>query len=163
MKIVYMEKQTKTGHHFIINNKRLLKMSSSIKFKSILSWFLRIVVVIILLQTLYFKFTGQPESVELFTKLGVEPWGRIVTGIMELVASILLLLPSTIFVGAFLAVGLMSGAILSHLTVLGIESKGDGGQLFTLAIVVMLCSLIILILHKEQGIAIFRKFIKNGK
>ncbi len=158
-----MPKRIRTGPHFIINSNQLLKMNSSTKFKSILSWLLRIVAAAILLQTLYFKFTGHSESVELFTKLGVEPWGRIGTGIIELIASVLLLLPSTVFFGAFLAVGLMLGAIVSHLTVLGIESKGDGGQLFTLAIIVMLCSLIITILHKEQGITLFHKFIKKSK
>ena len=131
------------------------------KLKIILSWALRIVAALILLQTLYFKFTGHPESVELFTKLGVEPWGRIGTGVIELIASILLLIPSTVFVGAFLGVGLMAGAIVSHLTVIGIESKGDGGQLFILAITVMVCCLVILVLHKNQGIALWNKVFKK--
>lgn len=131
------------------------------KLKIILSWALRIVAALILLQTLYFKFTGHPESVELFTKLGVEPWGRIGTGVIELIASILLLVPSTVFVGAFLGVGLMAGAIVSHLTVIGIESKGDGGQLFMLAITVMVCCLVILVLHKNQGIALWNKVFKK--
>lgn len=126
--------------------------------KVIFSWLLRIAAAVILLQTLYFKFTGHPESVELFTKLGVEPWGRIGTGIIELIASVLLLLPATVFTGAFLGCGLMAGAILSHLTVIGIESKGDGGQLFILAIVVLICCLILLLLHKQQGILVFRKY-----
>ena len=133
------------------------------KLKIIFSWALRIVAALILLQTLYFKFTGHPESVELFTKLGVEPWGRIGTGIIELTASILLLIPSTVFVGAFLGVGLMAGALVSHLTVIGIESKGDGGQLFIMAITVMLCSLAILVLHKNQGIALWYKVFKKQK
>ena len=131
------------------------------KLKIILSWALRIVAALILLQTLYFKFSGHPESVELFTKLGVEPWGRIGTGVIELIASILLLIPSTVFVGAFLGVGLMAGAIVSHLTVIGIESKGDGGQLFILAITVMVCCLVILVLHKNQGIALWNKVFKK--
>lgn len=138
-------------------------MKSKSNYKLILSWLLRLVAAVILLQTLYFKFTAQPESVELFTKLGVEPWGRIGTGIMELIASVLLLLPSTIILGALLTAGLMFGAIVSHLTILGIESKGDGGQLFTLAIIVMFCSIIILMLHKELFIALVRKFIKTSK
>ncbi len=133
------------------------------KLKTILSWALRIVAALILLQTLYFKFTGHPESVELFTKLGVEPWGRIGTGIIELIASILLLVPSTVFAGAFLGVGLMGGAIVSHLTVIGIESKGDGGQLFILAITVLACCLIVLLLHKQQGIDLFNRLLKKSK
>jgi uncharacterized membrane protein YphA (DoxX/SURF4 family) len=131
------------------------------KLKIIGSWALRIVAALILLQTLYFKFTGHPESVELFTKLGVEPWGRIGTGVIELIASILLLIPSTVFAGAFLGVGLMAGAIVSHLTVIGIESKGDGGQLFMLAITVLVCCLVILVLHKNQGIALWNKVFKK--
>lgn len=94
-----------------------------------LSILLRIIAAAILLQTLYFKFTGSPESVALFSKLGVEPWGRIGTGVLELITGILLLITSTAFVGAILAIGLMTGAILSHLFIIGIESAGDGGVL----------------------------------
>lgn len=132
------------------------------KTSIILSWLLRIIAAIILLQTLYFKFSAHPESVELFTKLGVEPWGRIGTGAIELIAGIILLIPSTAFLGAFLGIGLMSGAILSHLTVLGIESKGDGGQLFMLAIVVLVCCIVISFIHLEQGILIFKKLLKRN-
>lgn len=133
------------------------------KTKNILSWILRIIAAIILLQTLYFKFTAQPESVALFTKLGAEPWGRIGTGIIELIAGILLLIPVTAFVGAFLGIGLMSGAILSHLAVIGIESNGDGGQLFILAIVVLVCCLTIAYLHKQQGAILFERVFKRRK
>lgn len=128
------------------------------KLKIIFSWLLQITAAVILLQTLYFKFTAQPESVELFTKLGVEPWGRIGTGIVELIASILLLVPSTVIIGALLGTGLMAGAIASHLLVIGIESQGDGGQLFMLAIIVFVCCLVIMLLHKQQAITIINKF-----
>jgi putative oxidoreductase len=127
----------------------------------IASLVLRIAAALILLQTLYFKFTGHPESVELFTKLGVEPWGRVGTGVIELIAGILLIIPATTFFGAFLGFGLMSGAILSHLTVLGIESKGDGGQLFMLAVIVWVCCAVIMLLSKHQGIALVKKFRKS--
>jgi uncharacterized membrane protein YphA (DoxX/SURF4 family) len=126
--------------------------------KKLISWLLRIIAAAILLQTLYFKFTAQPESVELFTKLGAEPWGRISTGIIELIASILLLLPSSVFIGAVLGIGLMAGAIVSHLTIIGIESEGDGGQLFVLAITVMVCCIIILLFHKQQAVRIINKY-----
>jgi putative oxidoreductase len=132
-------------------------------FKNILSWLLRLTAAIILLQTLYFKFTAQPESVELFSKLGVEPWGRIGTGIIELITSILLLIPATVIIGALLGVGLMSGAILAHLTVIGIESKGDGGQLFMLAITVLTCCLAILLLNKAQGVVLFNRIFKKNQ
>ncbi len=132
-------------------------------FSVIISWVLRIAAAVILLQTLYFKFTGHPESVELFTKLGVEPWGRIGTGVAELIASILLLLPATVSIGAFLGIGLMAGAIVSHLTVIGIESKGDGGQLFTLAIVVLVCCVALLVLHRQQARRLYQKYFSRNK
>lgn len=131
-------------------------------FKIIISWLLRVAAAVILLQTLYFKFTGHPESVELFTKLGVEPWGRVGTGIIELITGILLLIPSTAFIGAALGIGLMSGAVLSHIAVIGIESKGDGGQLFILAIIVFICCFITALLHKQQGILLFKRFFKKA-
>lgn len=128
------------------------------KISKIISWLLRIVAAVILLQTLYFKFTGHPESVELFTKLGVEPWGRIGTGVIELITGILLLIPSTAFIGGFLGMGLMVGAIASHLFAIGIESKGDGGQLFMLAIIVLICSVLIQIIHRNEGKQLIQKF-----
>jgi putative oxidoreductase len=129
--------------------------------KKYLSLLLRIVATIILLQTLYFKFTAHPESVELFTKLGVEPWGRIVTGIIELLAGIFLIIPSTKIYGALLGVGLMCGAIFSHLLVIGIESKGDGGQLFLLAILVLVCCILVLILNKSECISFYTRYFKK--
>jgi len=125
--------------------------------KKVLSLLFRVAAAVILLQTLYFKFTGAPESVDLFTKLGVEPWGRIGTGVIELFTGILLLIPSTAFLGAFLGLGVMSGAIGSHLLVLGIESAGDGGTLFALAIVVFVTCLITVILNIDQGKALLSK------
>ncbi len=122
-----------------------------------LSWLFRIAAALILFQTLYFKFTGHPESVDLFTKLGVEPWGRIGTGVIELIAGVLLLIPSTVIFGAVLGIGLMGGAILSHLLVIGIESKGDGGQLFILAIVTLVCCSITAYIFRKEGLKYFKK------
>ncbi len=130
------------------------------KLITIISWLLRIVAAVILLQTLYFKFTAHPESVTLFTKLGVEPWGRLGTGVIELFAGILLLVPATIFIGSFLGIGLMLGAIASHIFVLGIESAGDGGQLFLYANIVLVCCIIISIIHKKQGVILLKKLKK---
>ena len=113
------------------------------------------------LQTLYFKFTGHPESIALFTKLGVEPWGRIGTGVIELVTAVLLLVPSTVFIGAVFGIGLIGGAILSHLTNIGIESKGDGGQLFILAIIVLVCGIVLAMMHKQQGISLLKRAVKK--
>ena len=131
------------------------------KISNIISWLLRIIAAVILLQTLYFKFNGHPESVALFTKLGVEPWGRFGTAVIELITSIFLLIPATAVIGASLGLGIMTGAILSHLTVIGIESRGDGGELFILAIVVMLCCLILLVMQRKEGINLFHKILKK--
>jgi len=110
------------------------------KIPTILFWIARLVVALILLQTLFFKFTGATESVELFTKLGVEPWGRIGTGVLELIASALILIPSTVWAGSVLAAGLMTGALMSHIFVIGI-ARDDGGQLFLYAVIVLACAL----------------------
>lgn len=112
-------------------------------------WLLRIIPAIVMVQTLYFKFTTAPESVYIFSTLGMEPVGRIGTGCLELVASVLLLIPRTSPLGALLGVGLMAGAILSHLTKLGIEVMGDGGYLFFLAIVVFICCVALVLLWRR--------------
>ncbi len=116
------------------------------------SWILRIIVAIILLQTLFFKFTGAEESKYIFsTLMGAEnEWiGRIGSGVVELIATILILYPTTTWLGALLALGTMSGAIMSHLTQLGIVVKDDGGLLFGLAILVFICSAILLFLNRK--------------
>jgi hypothetical protein len=114
------------------------------------SWVLQVVVAGILLQTLFFKFTGAAESVYIFSTLGAEPWGRIGSGVVELIASILLLVPATTTIGAALALAVISGAIVSHLTILGIEVQGDGGLLFTLALTVFVASALILLLRRDE-------------
>jgi hypothetical protein len=111
-----------------------------------LPFVLSLIAAIILLQTLFFKFTGAEESVWIFTTLGAEPLGRIGSGIVELVAAALLFWPAYRWVGALLALGTMSGAILSHVAILGIEVKGDGGTLFALAVITWLCCAGILLL-----------------
>ena len=116
---------------------------------NLVSWILQLIVAAILLQTLFFKFTGAEESVYIFTQLGAEPWGRIGSGVIELIAAILLLNPRTVTIGAILALGTISGAILSHLTKLGIVVKDDGGLLFALAIVVFVASGLILLIHRR--------------
>jgi putative oxidoreductase len=125
---------------------------------TIISWVLRLAVAAILVQTLYFKFTGAPESVYIFETVGMEPWGRYGSGVGELIAAILILLPSTVWLGAAMAMGTISGAIFFHLTKLGIEIMGDGGLLFALAVVVFVFSGIILLLHRSQWMPLMRKF-----
>jgi hypothetical protein len=115
-----------------------------------LSWALQVTVAAILLQTLYFKFTGAEESVYIFSTLGVEPWGRLGSGVLELVAAVLLLVPATAPFGALLTMGLMAGAIGSHLTILGIEVRGDGGLLFGLALTAFAASATVLLIRRAQ-------------
>src|SRR5690349_23901197 len=98
--------------------------------QQVASWLLQIVAAAIMLQTLFFKFSGAEESVYIFSTLGMEPWGRIGSGVVELIASVLILIPRTTFFGAVLGLGVMSGALFFHLTKLGIEVQGDHGQLF---------------------------------
>jgi putative oxidoreductase len=116
----------------------------------ITSWILQIVAAGILFQTLFFKFTGAEESVYIFSTLGAEPWGRIGSGIIEVFVVVLLLIPATAAIGALLAIGVACGAILSHLTRLGIVVKDDGGLLFGLATTVLLTSLIVLFLRRHE-------------
>ena len=117
---------------------------------TVLSWVLRITAAIILLQTLFFKFTAAPESVYIFTKVGAEPWGRIGSGVVELIAAILILTPRFTWLGSLLAMGVMAGAIFNHLTVLGIEVQSDKGLLFALALIVFVCSTANLLLHRSE-------------
>jgi uncharacterized membrane protein YphA (DoxX/SURF4 family) len=119
------------------------------KATNIFMWILRILAAVILLQTLYFKFTGHPQSVALFTQLGMEPWGRIGTGVLELIASILILYPRTTGWGAALGLGLMGGALFFHLTKLGIVFDGDA-VLFIYALITFVCCLILFIKYRKQ-------------
>ncbi len=115
-----------------------------------LIWILRIVAAAILLQTLYFKFGGSEESKYIFSALGVEPFGRIFAGISELIAGILLLIPRTTLLGALMAVGIMAGAIASHIFVLGIVVQNDGGKLFALALIVLASCVGLVYLHQNK-------------
>jgi uncharacterized membrane protein YphA (DoxX/SURF4 family) len=114
------------------------------------SWILQAIVALILFQTLFFKFTAAEESVYIFSTLGMEPWGRIASGVVELIACILLLHPRTVPLGAIVAMGVISGAIVCHLTRLGIVVKNDGGLLFILALVVFIGSAAILFIRRAE-------------
>ena len=125
-------------------------MNQTSKALSILYWSLRITAAVILAQTLFFKFTAAPESVYIFDKVGLGAPGRIGSGIAELTAAILLLIPGTVWLGAALALAVMGGAIMSHLTVLGIVVMDDHGLLFGLALTVALCSATLLLIHRRS-------------
>jgi len=115
-----------------------------------LFWITRLLASVVLLQTLFFKFKGAEESVYIFTTAGMEPWGRIGVGIVELIAAILLLIKRTAWMGAVVAAGLMIGAIGMHLTILGVEVMNDGGYLFILALLVLIFSLITVYNQREK-------------
>jgi uncharacterized membrane protein YphA (DoxX/SURF4 family) len=122
----------------------------SINFSFIGTWLLRLTAAVIMLQTLYFKFSGAAESVYIFSQLGLEPYGRIGIAIMELIASLLILWPKTTVYGAVLAMGLMAGALFSHLTKLGFEVQGDGGLLFIYALLVLISAAILVFIYRHQ-------------
>mgnify|MGYP002777240309 FL=1 len=122
---------------------------------------MRLVAALIMVQSLFFKFSASEESVYIFTTVGMEPWGRIGIGVLELVAAILLFLPRWIWAGSLLALGLMVGAIGMHLTLLGIEVKDDGGQLFIYACLVAICSVIAFLVDRKNIPAGIQKFLPS--
>ncbi len=111
---------------------------------------LRLIISVILIQTLRFKFTGHPDSVYIFSQVGLEPFGRIGIGIIELIAAILILIPKTSWLGALMSLGVISGAVMMHLTQLGIEVQGDGGLLFYTALLVWALSVVLLWKERKQ-------------
>ena len=115
-----------------------------------LLWIPKLIAALIMLQTLYFKFSAAPESIYIFTAIGVEPWGRIGTGILELIASIFILIPALTVFGALLGIALMGGALFFHITILGIVVQNDGGLLFIYAMVVMICCVALVCAKREQ-------------
>lgn len=119
---------------------------------------LRIAIAVILVQTLRFKFTAHPDSVYIFQTVGLEPYGRIGIGILELIAGMLILIPKTVWAGALLTSGLMSGAILMHLTKLGIEVNEDGGVLFITAVITLILAVIVLFYHRKEIPILGKKF-----
>lgn len=123
---------------------------SIMKTKSIFLFILRLIPAIILLQTLFYKFSAAPESVYIFETLGLEPYGRIGLGIAELIIAILILVPKTTWLGALMGVGIMTGAIASHLFKLGIVIQNDGGILFLLALVTLIFCIVLIWLHRHQ-------------
>ena len=126
-----------------------------------LSWVLRIIAAIILGQTLFFKFSGAAESRYIFSTLGIEPWGRYASGVAELVAVVLLLIPRTAGLGGLIGLGVISGALVSHLTLLGIEVQGDGGLLFYLALAVFSCCVGIVWLYWADLMGLLKKITKS--
>lgn len=127
----------------------------------LIAWLLRLIAAFIMLQTLFFKFTGAEESIYIFSKLGMEPWGRIGSGVVELIASILLLIPRTTWMGALLGIGTMSGAIFFHLTTLGIEVANDSGQLFIYALITWVSCLILLLFERQKITDILKSFFSR--
>ena len=126
-----------------------------------ISWVLRLTVSAILLQTLYYKFTAHPDSVHIFSALVVEPWGIIGHGIVELITSVLILIPKTKMIGMVNSLGIILGAIFSHILVLGFNVSNDGGKLFTLAIIVFIASGSFLILHQNELKSLIHRFTKK--
>lgn len=129
--------------------------------KNIILWVVRLTAAIIMLQTLFFKFTGAEESIYIFTQIGMEPWGRYAIGTGELIAGILLLIPSWSWLGALGGIGLMAGAVFFHLTILGIEVQSDGGQLFAMAVIVLACCMINVLMEKDKLVSFANNIVKR--
>lgn len=124
-----------------------IAMSKNVK---IVSWVLQVVASVIMLQSLFFKFSGAPVSIYIFEQVGMEPWGRYLVGTSELIAGLLLLIPATIWLGAAMTMGVLAGAIFFHLTVLGIVVQDDGGTLFVMGLVTFLAGAVVLFLRRGQ-------------
>ncbi len=129
--------------------------------KTYFTWALRIIAATIMLQTLFFKFTAAPESVYIFSKIGIEPVGRIGTGVLELIAAFLLLNARTSWIGAILSAGLMFGAIGVHVFIIGIDVLDDNGKLFSLAIITLICSLFLIYEEKEKALFFIKTKVLN--
>ena len=127
------------------------------KTKEILSRVLRIAVAVIFIQTLYYKFTAHPDSVHIFSSLGLEPVGRIGLGVVELISSVLLLVPRTKLIGIFISFGIICGAILSHFIVLGLDVQEDGGALFSLALIIFACCSVLFGIHKSEFMTLIKE------
>ena len=130
--------------------------------KEKMSLVLRLVTALILLQTLFFKFSGAAESVYIFTAMNMEPWGRIGSGIAELVIAILLIFRRTAWLGALGGLGVISGALFAHFTVIGLEVMGDNGLLFGLAILVFVCCATVLWIYRKDARKAFKSVQKAG-
>ena len=117
------------------------------KFSIVFTWLLRVIATLMMLQTLYFKLSGHVESVRLFTTLEMESWGRIATGVFELLASIFILYPRTTSIGSAMGVGLMTGAIFFHFTSLGLKVGGNY-LLFSYTITAFVCCFILLVISR---------------
>ena len=134
----------------------------AINWTTAVLWALRVLPAVILLQTLFFKFSAAEESVYIFSTLGMEPWGRIGCGIVELVAALLLLYPKTSWLGASLGLGVMSGAIFFHLTRLGISVRNDGGLLFLYALIVFFSCACLLFIYRYEITNLIKTFLRNN-
>ena len=124
-----------------------------------IAWICQIIAAIIMGQTLFFKFAGAPEPVYIFTTLGVEPWGRLAAAGSELVACVLLLIPGTVHLGALFTLGIMGGAIMAHLTKLGVVVLDDGGLLFGMGVATSVAALMVLWLRKQAVLDMIPFFI----
>lgn len=112
-------------------------------------WIAQLVAAAILAMTLPFKFSGAEETVRLFDTLGAGSAGRIGSAIMETLAVVMLLTPQLAALGGLLTLGLMSGAILSHIFVLGIFWDGDA-QLFAMAVIAFAAAAAVVLLRRRE-------------
>jgi putative oxidoreductase len=128
-----------------------------------LTWAMQAIATLIMFQTLFYKFSGAEESIYIFTTVGMEPWGRYGSGVVELIASILLMMPSLVWLGAVIGAGTMAGALFFHLTILGVQVKGDHDQLFAYALITFICCIGVMWMRRKEIFYINKFFLSESK
>ena len=134
---------------------KVAKSSNSRRFKlkfkrELVSWVFQILALLILMPAAWNKFVGENINVFIFSQLDMEPTGRILIGLFEITACILLLTRSFCHLGAIIAFGTMLGAIIAHSTFLGWEIKGDRGLTLMMLFVVLFSSTIVMYLKRRS-------------
>lgn len=99
-------------------------------------WIVQGLLALAMLVASFGKLSGQPAMVDLFTAVGIGQWFRYVTGLLEGIGAVLLVIPKTRVVGAGLVACVMSGAIVTHLAILH-DSPAPPLVLLALAVVVL--------------------------
>lgn len=108
--------------------------------KFIMSWIFIILAFAILVYNAYLKLNSNSGAIQLFSGLGLEPYGRFAIGLFELTAALLLLYPGTVKYGAVLGFILMTGVIFIHITKIGIALNGNYSFFFMGVIAFFCCT-----------------------
>lgn len=118
------------------------------KAEKLISIVFQIIAALILANAAFGKFSGNEMSVHVFHELNILET-RIVIGIIEVLAALLLLSKIPQY-GALLGFGTMLGALIAHVSILGMEIHGDGGQMVMMMAVVLLSSIIVMWINRRR-------------